>query len=85
MTSWPPVYLHLDLNILDPVLMPAVRDPIPNGLALETLIAAIEVTAASAQVNAMGVTNFFPAMDLDNRGAIISVKAITAAVRILAI
>jgi len=85
MGDWPPVYLHVDLDVLDPSLMPAVTYPEPGGLALETLQAAIEVIAASAQIAALSITSFNPQRDEHDLGLATGVQVIEAAVRTIAI
>lgn len=83
--DWPSVYLHLDLNVLDPVLMPAVDAAVPGGLALETVLAGIESIAAAGRVNAISITGYNPSLDKDGQGLTTSMQAIEAVVRILAI
>lgn len=85
MLDWPPVYLHLDLSVLDPKIMPAVQDPQPDGLTLQTLVAGIESIAAVSQVVALSVGNFVPDKDQDEQGLLASMQVIEAAVRIIAI
>jgi len=60
-------WLHLDVDILDPAVMPAVDSPAPGGLApaeLTALLAALAPGAAGAQV-----TVFDPDLDPDGRHA----------------
>jgi len=85
MDDWPPVYLHLDLSVLDPKQMPAVQDPQPEGLAIQTLITGIEAVAAASQVIGLSVGNFDPRQDQNGLGLHTSSQLIEAAVRILAI
>jgi arginase len=83
--DWPSVYLHLDLNVLDPALMPSVDAAVPGGLALETVLAGIESIAAAGRVDAIGITGYNPSLDKDGQGLATSMQAIEAAVRILAV
>jgi arginase len=60
-------WLHLDVDILDPAVMPAVDSPAPDGLApaeLTGLLAALAPGAAGAEV-----TVFDPDLDPDDRYA----------------
>ncbi len=85
MAHWPPVYLHLDLNVLDPEQMPAASQSSPAGLAIETLLAGVEHIAAAVRVAALGVTGMNPQRDQDDRGLVASMHVIAEAVRILSI
>ena len=83
--DWPSVYLHLDLDVLSPAIMPAVDKPMPGGLSLETIIAGIESIAAAGRIDAMGISGYNPDHDGDGLGQETSLRAIGAAVRILGI
>jgi arginase len=83
--SWPPIYLHVDLDVLDPLCMPAVDHPAPDGLAQETLAAGIESVAAGCPVSALGFAGFNPTEDTDDQGLETSLRVIEAAVRILVV
>jgi arginase len=62
------VYLHIDLDGLDPTVAPGIVDaPVPGGLSLEELELAIRATAARFRVRAAAVTTFNPALDRDER------------------
>jgi arginase len=83
--EWPSTYLHLNLNVLDPAIMPAVDSPLPGGLMSETMMAGIESIAAASRVNALGITGFDPDHDKDGRGLITSIHFIEAAISILVV
>ena len=60
-------WLHLDMDILDPAVMPAVDSPDPGGLTaadLTALLAGLAPGAAGAEV-----TVFDPDLDPDGRYA----------------
>lgn len=85
LADWPPVYLHLDLGVLDPSIMPATYHPIANGLALETLIAGIESVAAGAPIAALGISGLDPSRDQGEQSLMVSMQVIESAVRLLLI
>lgn len=80
-----PMYLHIDLGVLDPSIMPAVNNPVNKGLSLETLISSIDAVSAVAPAAALGISNFQPDKDIDSLGLATSLEAISSAIRILAI
>ncbi|MEW6080563.1 MAG: arginase family protein [Bacillota bacterium] len=55
------VYLHVDVDVLDPSVMPCVTFPSPLGLSLDALSSLITALAASAPVWALTVSAFNPA------------------------
>jgi arginase len=69
-------WLHVDVDVLDPSVMPAVDSPDPGGLSAEQLaaiLAALAPGAAGAQV-----TVFDPDLDPDGRYARLLVDVIVA-------
>jgi len=74
-------WLHLDVDILDPTVMPAVDSPSPGGLstaALIELLRALAPGAAGAQV-----TVFDPDLDPDGRHAALLTDILTEGLRFL--
>ena len=57
------VYLHLDLDVLDPVDTPANLFPAPGGLSVETVTEAILLVRERFTIGAMGVASYDPAID----------------------
>jgi arginase len=81
MAGWPPIYLHLDLDVVDPTLMPAVSYPSSGGLTLETLSAGIQAVAASGRICALGIASYCPERDQNHRGLAASMEVIESALR----
>jgi arginase len=79
--GWP-FWIHLDVDVLDESVMPAVDSPGSPGLAPQKLIDTIASLAASARCLGMTVTVFDPDLDPDGRLARLLVemlhKALTA-------
>jgi arginase len=62
-----PMWLHIDVDVLDPSSMPAVTYPQAGGPDLDQLAAVLIPLAASAHLAGMSVADFRP--DLDPDGA----------------
>lgn len=60
-------WIHLDLDVLDPALMPAVDSPDPGGLRFEELEDALATALASPRAAGLELTIYDP--DLDPDGA----------------
>jgi arginase len=56
----PKVHLHVDIDVLDPTLAPAVGFPSPGGLTVAELLAAVEMTGGRFDLRALSLTSFDP-------------------------
>ena len=60
-------WVHVDTDVLDPELMPAVDSPEPGGLTHQELVALLRVLTASELAKGMQLTIFDPDLDPDGR------------------
>jgi arginase len=60
-------WVHVDTDVLDPELMPAVDTPEPGGLTHRELVALLRVLTASELAKGMQLTIFDPDLDPDGR------------------
>jgi arginase len=74
------VYVHLDLDVLDPSLAPANEYAAANGLTLEDMLAAIQLIREHFAVVAAGVASYDPKFDLQNRLAQAAFQLIQAVI-----
>lgn len=58
-------WIHLDADVLDPTLMPAVDTPTPGGLTFQELTSLLRPLLASEQAIGLEVTVFDPDLDFD--------------------
>jgi arginase len=61
-----PVYIHLDLDVLDPAVFPA-REPAPGGLAPEKLYDLLEAVTADCELVGVEVTTFEASAEEEDR------------------
>jgi arginase len=62
------VYLHVDMDALDPQVAPGVVDPpVPGGLSLQDMEEAIRAAAARVRVRAAALATYNPELDQDGR------------------
>ena len=74
-------YLHLDLDVLDPSVGHANYLPVPNGLSLPQLTAAVAAIRAHVPLGAAALTSYSPEDDHDQavcRAAFAAIDAIVA-------
>jgi arginase len=57
------VYLHFDLDVLDPALAPANEFALPDGLTLEHVLEAVGLIGSHFKVCACGIASYDPAFD----------------------
>jgi arginase len=56
----PPAHLHVDIDVLDPSIAPAVGFPSPGGLTIAELLAAVEMVTGRFSLRALSLTSFSP-------------------------
>lgn len=61
------IYLHLDLDVLDPQISPGVNFSEPGGISPEQLFAAVQHVIATGKLGAAAIANFNPDRDRENR------------------
>lgn len=60
-----PLYIHLDLDVVDPQVWPAVAVPEPGGLDIPALAAVITSLRARGKLVGAGITEYLPSVDHD--------------------
>jgi arginase len=73
------VYLHVDLDVLDPKVATANQWTPPNGITLECLLDAIAKIRKHTKVVALGIGSYDPELDRDRR-ALAAALAVAQAV-----
>ena len=73
-----PTWLHLDLDVLDAAVFPAVTYPQPQGLAWEELSALARPLLATPTLAGVSVADFNPDRDPDGSHAARVVESLTA-------
>ncbi|TIP30742.1 MAG: hypothetical protein E5X67_00205 [Mesorhizobium sp.] len=74
------VHINLDLDGLDPSIMPAVFVPAPGGLLYWHIIELIEAVAKKAKIRSMAVVEFVPAKDRDGIASLTAGRIISVAI-----
>lgn len=67
-TRVPDVYLHIDMDALDPKVAPGIVDhPVPGGLSLQNMEETIMAVAARFRIRAAALTAYNPDLDQDEK------------------
>ncbi len=61
------IYLHLDLDVLDPEISPGVNFSAPGGITPDQLFDAVHHVISTGKLAAVAIANFNPAKDRDHR------------------
>jgi arginase len=61
------IYLHLDLDVLDPAISPGVNFSEPGGISTEQLFGAVKYVLSTGKLGAAAIANFNPDRDRDGR------------------
>jgi arginase len=75
------IWVHLDADVLDDAVMPAVDYRMPGGLSLEELTKVLRVAIASGRAVGLNITIFNPRLDNDGSIAAAFVDALTKGLR----
>jgi arginase len=71
-------WIHLDVDVLDDAIMPAVDYHLPDGLTWEELTGVLRTAVASDHATGLDITIFNPTLDPDSRVARTLVDALVA-------
>ena len=75
------LYVHVDLDALDPAEAPATSYSTPFGLTTDTLVSALRLATARFRVRALAVTNYDPDADADDRTLAAAMRVVHAVAR----
>ena len=78
------VAICLDVDGLDPAIMPAVIGRTAGGLGYWQVLDLIAGVAARARIAAVGVVEFMPGRDIDGQGALLAAQMVAGIVGIVA-
>jgi arginase len=74
----PPVYIHLDLDVIDPTCARANQYAAPGGFTPEALIATLASVTEAAPLYALAITAYDPSWDTDGRARQVAIDVIHA-------
>ena len=80
LSAFPQLYLHVDIDVLDPVAAPGVDFPATHGLGLDQLQSLVGQAAGMGNLAALALTAVDPEKDVDGRTVSAALDAIEAAI-----
>ena len=68
------LYVALDIDAMDPAVVPSVIGPAPGGLDYWQLLSIIEAAAARARIVGFNLVELMPSADIGGRGALVAAR-----------
>ncbi len=62
------IIAHLDVDVLDPLIMPGVNYPEPGGLTTQDIQEIFHQLQSTGKLKAVDLTAYNPALDVDKQG-----------------
>jgi arginase family enzyme len=81
--SFAQLYLHVDIDVLDPVEAPGVDYPAADGVSLVALRQIVERTVALGNIAVLAITAVNPEKDIDERTVVAALAVIEAALSVV--
>jgi len=72
------LYLHLDLDVIDPAELRANRYACEGGLSVDEVVAVIRAAGERFELAAVGLTAYDPAVDAEGRGPAVAARLLAA-------
>ena len=69
-----PLYIALDIDVMDPSVVPAVIGPAPGGLSYWQAVEILEGAAGRTRIAGFNLAELMPGADIGNRGALVAAR-----------
>lgn len=70
------LYLALDIDVMDPAVVPAVIGPAPGGFNYWQMLELLEAAASRARIVGFNLTELMPGADVGGRGALVAARLV---------
>ena len=68
------LYIALDIDVMDPSVVPAVIGPAPGGFDYWQMVTLLEAAARRARIVGCNLAELMPSADIDARGALVAAR-----------
>ncbi|MGD2172503.1 MAG: arginase family protein [Gammaproteobacteria bacterium] len=68
------LYIALDIDVMDPAVVPAVIGPAPGGFSYWQMVEILEAAARRARIVGFNLVELMPAADVGGRGALVAAR-----------
>jgi agmatinase len=70
------LYIALDIDVMDPAVVPAVIGPAPGGFSYWQMVELLETAAGRARIHGFNLTELMPGADIGGRGALVAARLV---------
>jgi agmatinase len=78
------VYIALDIDVMDPSVVPGVIGPAPGGFSYYEVLSLLESVADRARLTGFNLAEFMPSTDIGNHGALMCARLTASVVGLIA-
>ena len=70
------LYIALDIDVMDPAVVPAVIGPAPGGFSYWQILELLEAVAGRARIYGFNLAELMPGADVGGRGALVAARLV---------
>jgi agmatinase len=70
------LYIALDIDVMDPAVVPAVIGPAPGGFSYWQMLEILEAAAGRARIAGFNLVELMPSADVGGRGALVAARIV---------
>jgi agmatinase len=78
------LYIALDIDVMDPAVVPAVIGPAPGGFGYWQMIRLLQAAAGRARLCGFNLVELMPAADIGGRGALVAARLLAVVMALAA-
>ena len=78
------LYIALDIDVMDPAVVPAVIGPAPGGISYWQLLDLLEAASARARIAGFNLVELMPSADVGGRGALVAARIVASVMGLVA-
>lgn len=78
------LYIALDIDVMDPAVVPAVIGPAPGGFSYWQLLDILQAASSRARVAGFNLVELMPGADVGGRGALVAARVVATAMGLIA-
>jgi agmatinase len=78
------LYIALDIDVMDPAVVPAVIGPAPGGFSYWQLLEILQAAASRARISGFNLVELMPSADIGGRGALVAARIVAMMLGLIA-
>ncbi len=78
------LYIALDIDVMDPAVVPAVIGPAPGGFSYWQILEILEAAASRARICGFNLAELMPGADIGGRGALVAARIVAMVMGLVA-